>query len=73
MKEAHVLTQQADNAKARDLYWKPPVSPATITTRLVSVVAKNTAWTMLAFTVTTPAPALPTQQLEDHHWCNQGA
>ena len=77
MKEAHVLTQQADNAKARDLYWKPlswlgtilpssannafdpalwatfvfttlglevlllPLSPDTITTSLLSAVAKT--------------------------------
>jgi hypothetical protein len=34
------------------------LSPATITTRLLSAVAKNTVWT---FTATTPAPALPTQ------------
>jgi hypothetical protein len=33
-----------------------------ITTRLLSAVAKNTAWT---FTATTPAPALPTQGQDD--------
>jgi len=96
--EMNALEEQADNAKARDLYWKPlswlgtirpssasdafdpnlwatfvsprrsvwrslhsPLSLATITTRLLillSVAAKNTAWT---FTATTQLRAQLTQ------------
>jgi hypothetical protein len=89
----NALEEQADNAKARDLYWKPlswlgttgsandafdpnlwatfvsttlglevpilsSLAPATITTRLLSAVAKKTAWT---FTATTQPRAQLTQ------------
>ena len=59
------LQEQADNAKARDLFWKPlsasgrfPLSSGTITARLLSAAAKNTRWT---FTATTQARAQLTQ------------
>jgi hypothetical protein len=50
------LQEQADNAKARDLFWKPlsasgrfPLSSGTITARLLSAAEKNTATTQCEF------------------------